>query len=129
MRFVAFHKLLSDEIAYEEKLARTDLRVDELRKVHAGAKKMLILLHDYPDPDAIASALALRVLLKRNKQTAIIGHLGDKISRPENVAMIELLEIDLQNLHPEDLKDYDSIALLDVQPLSSVLSCRLWIRS
>ena len=33
VRFVAFHKLLSDEIAYEEKLAKTDLRVDELRKV------------------------------------------------------------------------------------------------
>lgn len=116
VRFVAFHKLLSEEIAREEKLARTDLRVDELRKVHANAKKMLILLHDHPDPDSIASALALRALLKRNKQTAIIGHLGDKISRPENVAMIELLEIDLQELHIEDLKDFDSIALLDVQP-------------
>ena len=116
VRFVAFHKLLSEEIAREEKLARTDLRVDELRKVHANAKKMLILLHDHPDPDSIASALALRALLKRNKQTAIIGHLGDKISRPENVAMIELLEIDLQELGIEDLKDFDSIALLDVQP-------------
>lgn len=116
VRFVAFHKLLSEEIAREEKLARTDLRVDELRKVHANAKKMLILLHDHPDPDSIASALALRALLKRNKQTAIIGHLGDKISRPENVAMIELLEIDLQELGVEDLRDFDSIALLDVQP-------------
>lgn len=116
VRFVAFHKLLSDEIAYEEKLARTDLRVDELRKVHANAKKMLILLHDHPDPDSIASALALRALLKRNKQTAIIGHLGDRISRPENVAMIELLDIDLQELQHKDLRDYDSIALLDVQP-------------
>ena len=116
VRFVAFNKLLSEEIAREEKLARTDLRVEELRKVHANAKKMLILLHDHPDPDSIASALALRAILKRNKQTAIIGHLGDKISRPENVAMIELLDIDLQELNVEDMRDFDSIALLDVQP-------------
>lgn len=116
VRFVAFHKLLSEQIEREEKLAKTELRVEELRAVHAGAKKLLILLHDHPDPDSIASALALRTLLKRNKQTAIIGHLGEEISRPENVAMIDLLEIDLVALTPEQLTDFDSIALVDVQP-------------
>lgn len=116
VRFVAFHKLLSEQIEREERLARTELRVEELRAVHAGAKKLLILVHDHPDPDSIASALALRTLLKRNKQTAIIGHLGEEISRPENVAMIELLEIDLVALTVEDLSDFDSIALVDVQP-------------
>ena len=116
VRFVAFHKLLSEQIEREERLAKTELRVEELRAVHAGAKKLLILLHDHPDPDSIASALALRTLLKRNKQTAIIGHLGEQISRPENVAMIELLEIDLEALTPAQLTDFDSIALVDVQP-------------
>jgi len=116
VRYVSFDKILSEEITREERLARTELRVEELRAVHANAKKMLILLHDHPDPDSIASALALRTLLKRNKQTAIIGHLGEKISRPENVAMIELLDIDLQGLTYSKLKAYDSIALVDVQP-------------
>ncbi len=115
-RFVSFHKVLSEEIAHEERLARIELRVEELRRLHSEAKKMLILLHDNPDPDSIASALALRTLLKRNRQTAIIGHLGEKISRPENVAMIELLEIDLEKLVPADIKEFDSIALVDVQP-------------
>jgi nanoRNase/pAp phosphatase (c-di-AMP/oligoRNAs hydrolase) len=115
-RFVSFHKVLSDEIAREERLARVELRVEELRRLHSEAKKMLILLHDHPDPDSIASALALRNLLKRNRQTAMIGHLGEKISRPENVAMIELLEIDLEKLVPGDLEEFDSIALVDVQP-------------
>lgn len=116
VRFVPFHKILSCEIEREEKLARTELRVEELRRVHSDAKRMLILLHYNPDPDAIASALALRTLLKRNKQTAIIGHLGEKVSRPENIAMIELLDIDLEELHESDLKEFDSIALVDVQP-------------
>jgi nanoRNase/pAp phosphatase (c-di-AMP/oligoRNAs hydrolase) len=116
VRYVPFHKLLTNVLAREEKLARTELRVEELRKVHNDTKKLLILLHDHPDPDSIASALALRVLLKRNRQTAIIGHFGEKISRPENVAMIEILEIELENLKPENLSEFDSIALLDVQP-------------
>ncbi len=76
VRYVAFDKILSEEISREERLARTELRVEELRAVHASAKKMLILLHDHPDPDSIASALALRTLLKRNKQTAINWPLG-----------------------------------------------------
>lgn len=116
VRFVPFYKILSNEIAREERLARTELRVEELRRVHSEARRMLILLHDHPDPDSIASALALRTLLKRNRQTAIIGHLGERISRPENVAMIELLEIDLEELSPKDIKGFDSIALVDVQP-------------
>jgi nanoRNase/pAp phosphatase (c-di-AMP/oligoRNAs hydrolase) len=116
VRFVPFNKILIDEIAREERVARIELRVEELRRIHSEAKKMLILLHDNPDPDSIASALALRTLLKRNRQTAMIGHLGEKISRPENVAMIDLLEIDLEKLVPGDIKEFDSIALVDVQP-------------
>ena len=116
VRFVPFHRLLTGQISREEKLARTELRVEELRRVHSDAKKMLILLHDNPDPDSIASALGLRTILRRNKQTAVIGHLGENISRPENLAMIELLDIDMEKLNSEDTKGFDSIALVDVQP-------------
>jgi nanoRNase/pAp phosphatase (c-di-AMP/oligoRNAs hydrolase) len=116
VRFVKFEEIFDAQIMKEEKLARTELKVEELRKTHKKSKKLLILLHDHPDPDSIASALALRTLLKRNKQTAVIGHLGDKISRPENVAMIEILDINLHALDPEDLKEYDSISMVDVQP-------------
>ncbi|MGQ0794264.1 MAG: DHH family phosphoesterase [Deltaproteobacteria bacterium] len=116
VRFVPFHKMLSSEIDREEKLAKINIRVEELRAIHADTKKMLILLHDNPDPDSIASALALRALLRRNRQTTVIGHLGEEISRPENVAMIELLDIDLEKLDTTDIKGFDSIALVDVQP-------------
>ena len=116
VRFVKFEEIIDTQIMKEEKLARTELKVEELRQVHENSKKMLILLHDHPDPDSIASALALRTLLKRNRQTAVIGHLGDKISRPENVAMIEMLDIDLHEISPADLDEYDSISMVDVQP-------------
>ncbi len=90
--------------------------VKKLRKEHEGAERILILLHDHPDPDAMASALALRTLLGRNKQTATIGHFGTTVSRPENVAMMELLEIDLTPVTLEQIPEFDSIAMVDVQP-------------
>ena len=116
VRFVKFEEIIDSQIMKEEKLARTELKVEELRKVHENSKKLLILLHDHPDPDSIASALALRTILKRNKQTTVIGHIGDKITRPENVAMVEILDIDLQELSPKDLGEFDSISMVDVQP-------------
>ncbi len=116
LRYVKFEQLIERQIILQEKLARRELRINDLRKVHEDAKKMLILVHDNPDPDCIASALALRALLKRNKQTAIIGHMGEEVSRPENVAMIEHLDIDLNVISLDDLKEFDSIAMVDVQP-------------
>lgn len=116
VRYLKFDELVNEQLMKEERLARTELKVEQLRRVHSNTKKLLILLHDHPDPDSIASALALRTLLKRNKQTTVIGHLGEKISRPENVAMIEQLDIDLTELSREDLKEFDSVAMVDVQP-------------
>ncbi len=115
-RYVKFDEIADSQISFEEKLARSDISVRLIREVHRDAKKLLILVHNQPDPDAIASAMALRALLGRNKRTATIGYLGEKISRPENVAMVELMDIDLQMISSEDIKNFDSIALVDVQP-------------
>ncbi|MGI9558073.1 MAG: DHH family phosphoesterase [Thermodesulfobacteriota bacterium] len=90
--------------------------VKKLRKAHEGKDRILILLHDHPDPDAMASALALRAVLGRNKQTATIGHFGATVSRPENVAMMELLEIDITPLTVDRVSEFDSVAMVDVQP-------------
>ena len=65
VRFVKFEEIIDSQIMKEEKLARTELKVEELRKTHEKSKKLLILLHDHPDPDSIASALALRTILKK----------------------------------------------------------------
>ena len=115
-RYVKFEEVVDSQISFEEKLARADISVRQIREVHRDAKRLLILVHNQPDPDAIASALALRTLLRRNRKTTTIGYLGEKISRPENVAMVELMDIDLQMISHEDIKKFDSIALVDVQP-------------
>jgi nanoRNase/pAp phosphatase (c-di-AMP/oligoRNAs hydrolase) len=89
--------------------------VQALREVLAPAKNLLILVQHDPDPDAIASALALRTVLGRNKTTAPIGSFG-QVTRPENVTMIRLLEVEIEHLTDSALANYDAIALVDVQP-------------
>ena len=54
-------------------------------------------------------------MLRRNRATAPIVTFGG-VTRPENVAMLKLLEIDLEVIRPEDLPRFERVALLDVQP-------------
>lgn len=93
----------------------THHQVQTLRDILAPAKNLLILVQHDPDPDAIASALALRTILGRNKTTAPIGSFG-KVTRPENATMVRLLEVEIEHIAANDLGNYDAIALVDVQP-------------
>src|SRR5262245_10990686 len=94
--------------------ATTRARVDRLRAHFASAERVLILIQDDPDPDAIASALALRVLLGRNKTAAPIATFGT-ITRPENRAMTRILEIDVEPIKLRALEEYDMVAMVDAQ--------------
>jgi nanoRNase/pAp phosphatase (c-di-AMP/oligoRNAs hydrolase) len=90
-------------------------KVERIRSLF-GEKKVHILLQHDPDPDAIGSALALRELLGRNRPTTPIVTFGE-VTRPENLAMIRLLEIQIERIGYEDLhKDGAQLALVDVQP-------------
>jgi nanoRNase/pAp phosphatase (c-di-AMP/oligoRNAs hydrolase) len=95
--------------------ATTRARVRRVREHFANAERVLIMMQDDPDPDAIASALALKTLLGRSKSAATIATFG-MITRPENRAMARLLEIDVEQLKPRALEDYDKLALVDTQP-------------
>jgi nanoRNase/pAp phosphatase (c-di-AMP/oligoRNAs hydrolase) len=91
-------------------------KVERIRSLFADGKKVHILLQHDPDPDALGSALALRELLGRNRATTPIVTFGE-ITRPENLAMIRLLDIQIDRIGYEDLhKDGARLALVDVQP-------------
>lgn len=98
--------------------AATHAVLGRIRQLFRGAERVLLLVQDDPDPDGLASALALRTLLGRNRQTAVIGSFGP-VTRPENIAMIEHLDIQVQQLGAEDLAGFERVALLDVQPFHS----------
>lgn len=82
----------------------------------SGRGKILIVVHDNPDPDSLASAMALRQLFAvRLNREAVIAFSG-MIGRSENLAMAKMLEIPLTPFQLIDLKAYQVICLLDTQP-------------
>jgi nanoRNase/pAp phosphatase (c-di-AMP/oligoRNAs hydrolase) len=103
--------------ALETELSRslTRARVQQYQRYFADADRILILLHNDPDPDALASGLALRSLLRRTKTTAIIGAMQG-VTRPENLRMANLLDIQVEPITPESLATFERIATVDVQP-------------
>jgi nanoRNase/pAp phosphatase (c-di-AMP/oligoRNAs hydrolase) len=90
-------------------------KVERIRSHFERAERVLIMTQDDPDPDAIASALALRALLGRSKARAPIATFGT-ITRPENAAMCRILEIEVEEIHERALDTYDGVAMVDVQP-------------
>ena len=93
----------------------TRQRVQQYQRFMSDADRVLILLHNDPDPDAIASGLALRNILRRTRQTAIIGCMYG-VTRPENLRMLKLLDLQIEVMTAEQIKSFDRIALVDVQP-------------
>jgi nanoRNase/pAp phosphatase (c-di-AMP/oligoRNAs hydrolase) len=93
----------------------TRARVQQYQRYFSDADRVLIVLHNDPDPDAMASGLALRNVLRRTKTTAIIGAIQG-VTRPENLRMLNLLDIHVDAITPASLKEYDRVAMVDVQP-------------
>lgn len=112
---VSLPELLESNIRWHIRLARTMRRVEEVKQHFEDAESVLILLQDDPDPDAIASGLALRQVLGRNKQTAPLASFG-RVTRPENIAMVKLLDIEIDKITKDDLDQFDRIAVVDLQP-------------
>jgi nanoRNase/pAp phosphatase (c-di-AMP/oligoRNAs hydrolase) len=90
-------------------------RAERVRAHFAGADRVLILMQDDPDPDAIASALALKTLLGRTRMSAPICTFGS-ITRPENLAMCKILDIEVEEISAQALDQFDRVAMVDVQP-------------
>ncbi|MFB6154516.1 MAG: DHH family phosphoesterase [Haloferacaceae archaeon] len=75
--------------------------------------RFAILTHDNPDPDSIASAVALRAIAEVYDVEADIIYSGD-IGHQENRAFVNLLGIELTSRDDaDDLATYDGVALVD----------------
>lgn len=74
---------------------------------------VLVLL--YPDPDSMASALAVKRLLWKKVQRVVIAHIGE-IQRLENQAMMELLRIPMVRMSQVDISYFQKRILVDSQP-------------
>lgn len=88
-----------------------------LSETRENISPLLILTHNYPDPDSIASAFALQYLAENffNIKTKIAY--SGIIGRMENRSMVDLLDIPINKLKESDFKKYPYCALVDTQPL------------
>jgi nanoRNase/pAp phosphatase (c-di-AMP/oligoRNAs hydrolase) len=91
-------------------------RLDRLLAVAKGAAEFLILPHNDPDPDAIASALALRRLLSATLGIQCTIVYRGIIGRAENKALVQYLDRPLRRLKAQDLAGPAPVALVDTQP-------------
>src|SRR3990172_2624548 len=89
-------------------------KIAELLEKHRG-EKHVVVLHDFPDPDAISSAFAHRLISAEYDIEVDILFTG-KISHSQNIALVKLLGIDLIPYDGNrDLIQYQGAVFLDNQ--------------
>ena len=91
---------------------------------HKG-ERHIAALQDFPDPDAISSAMAYRLLGERYDIDVDIAYEG-RISHQENLALVQALDIDLTRFtEGMPLDKYDGAVFIDNQGTTTRLTDRL----
>jgi len=93
-------------------------KVHQFYKQFTTDDRVLILIN--ADPDAIASAMAVKRLLWRKVNNITISNINI-INRPDNCAMVELLGIKLTYIKDLDEKRFNRVVMVDSQPSHNVL--------
>ena len=90
--------------------------LERLLKLPLDRGPLLVLTHDNPDPDSIASAAAMQYLLRRLRDVESTVAYSGIVGRAENRAMLELLTLPIRPLSATDLDQFAHVALVDAQP-------------
>ncbi|MEO0480337.1 MAG: DHH family phosphoesterase [Planctomycetota bacterium] len=88
----------------------------ELLEVLGQHQRLLVLTHQNPDPDSLASAMALRHLARESVGLESEFGFSGRIMRAENREMVRRCGIDLVDQESVEVADYDCIAVVDTQP-------------
>lgn len=91
---------------------RTEVLLDLLRR----RRRLLVLTHTNPDPDSLASGMALRYFAQSTVGMPSDFGLSGRIMRAENKEMVKQLGIQLTPIEELDLDAYDCVAVVDSQP-------------
>jgi len=92
------------------------LKLERLIQYARGHKKALVLTHDNPDPDSMASAVALGYILQRMAQLESVVAYGGIVGRAENRALVRVLKLPVVPIARVVFEDYDLICMVDTQP-------------
>jgi nanoRNase/pAp phosphatase (c-di-AMP/oligoRNAs hydrolase) len=92
--------------------------IAQVLEAHRG-EHHVVVLQDFPDPDAISSAFAHQLISSEFDIEADILY-SEQISHQENIALVRLLNIDLRNYKPTyKLDEYDGAVFVDNQGTTS----------
>jgi nanoRNase/pAp phosphatase (c-di-AMP/oligoRNAs hydrolase) len=95
----------------------TELNLTKLTDLVLPNDSVLILMYGSPDPDAIASAMALRELLQHIRGLAKCTFAStESLNRQQNYEFIFSMRLNIQLITQIDLSAYRLIALIDAQP-------------
>lgn len=90
---------------------------EQLRAALEGGTRLVVYLHDSPDPDAMAAGWLLRRIGQSLGLEALVVY-GGSLGRAENRAMVRVLDVPLVHVDQADLTpgEGDRYALVDTQP-------------
>jgi nanoRNase/pAp phosphatase (c-di-AMP/oligoRNAs hydrolase) len=95
----------------------TELNFKKLMEIVHPDDSLLLLMHGSPDPDAIASAMALREIIQKTKGLSKSSFAStEPLIRQQNVEFISSMHLYIQVVDQVDIDSYRLIALLDAQP-------------
>ena len=101
-------------------LARKEETVFNVFKLKTMVREndtLAVLIYGNPDPDAVASAMALREILNQTKPLAkCIFVATEPVIRYQNAEFIREMKVEVQMLDKVDLGEFRLIALVDGQP-------------
>lgn len=81
-----------------------------------GKERALVLTHDNPDPDSLASAMGLAWLLEEHGGVPAKVAYGGIVGRAENRALVRVLKLPVLPLAKVELEEYDFLCIVDTQP-------------
>ncbi len=91
-------------------------KLDKLVAFARGHRRALVLTHDNPDPDSLASGVALAWLLGELAGVEAKVAYGGIVGRAENRALIHELKLPVVPVSRVVFDDYDMICMVDTQP-------------
>ena len=92
------------------------VKLDRLIDYAKGYKRALVLTHDNPDPDSIASAVALAHILEQMAGVEAVVAYGGIVGRAENRALVRVLKLPVVPIARVVFEDHDLICMVDTQP-------------
>jgi nanoRNase/pAp phosphatase (c-di-AMP/oligoRNAs hydrolase) len=95
---------------------KTKKRIIKFKNIIKENSTILIVMQDNPDPDSIASAVAVRRLANGLKQAQCSIGCGGTIGRSENRGLVKYMGLNIRPMGEFDISRFDTIAMVDTQP-------------